>query len=133
MCNGTDRVGKEKSFILYDISSTPIIRHVKVKGLASPDDPSLKEYWLKRQNKQGKQYKAQGSKYEQVAKQQSWKCPVCGDSLFNSEEIETHHIVPVAEGATDDTENLMHLHRACHKQVHSKTKKCLARSKDRAV
>ncbi|NJK75648.1 MAG: HNH endonuclease [Microcoleus sp. SU_5_6] len=49
------------------------------------------------------------------------KCPVCGDALFNREEIETHQIVPVAKGRTDDTENLQHLHRACHKQVHSKT------------
>ena len=124
MCQGTGRKGEEKTFILNNISDTPIIRHVKVKGMASPDDPSLKEYWQKRQNKQGKQYWAKGSKYEQVAQQQSWKCPVCGDRRFNSEEIETHHIVPVAEGGTDDTENLMHLHRACHQQVHSKTQNC---------
>ncbi|NES18996.1 MAG: HNH endonuclease [Symploca sp. SIO3E6] len=31
----------------------------------------------------------------------------------------THHIVPVAKGGTDDPENLIHLHKACHKQVHS--------------
>ncbi|NEO55838.1 MAG: HNH endonuclease [Okeania sp. SIO3B5] len=46
---------------------------------------------------------------------------MCGDHLFNGELIETHHIVPVAEGGSDDPENLMHLHKACHKQVHSKT------------
>jgi|ERR687885_968481 5-methylcytosine-specific restriction endonuclease McrA len=45
-----------------------------------------------------------------------------GDSLFNGEPIETHHILPVAEGGTDDSENLKHLHSSCHKQVHSKTK-----------
>ena len=95
---------------------------LKVKGLNSPDDPLLKEYWLKRQTQQGKNQWAKGSKYELVAKYQKWKCPVCGDNLSNSEEIETHHIVPVAEGGTDDIENLMHLHRACHKQVHNKTK-----------
>ncbi len=126
MCQGTGRKGEEKSFILYEISKTPIIRHVKVKGLARDDDPLLKEYWLKRQTKQGKLYWAKGSKYERIAKHQNWKCPVCGDSLLNEEEIETHHIVPVAKGGSDDTENLMHLHRACHKQVHSKTKNCLA-------
>ncbi|NJM58991.1 MAG: HNH endonuclease [Oscillatoriales cyanobacterium RU_3_3] len=32
--------------------------------------------------------------------------------------METHHLVPVAEGGTDDAENLQHLHIACHKQVH---------------
>jgi RNA-directed DNA polymerase len=121
-CYGTGRGGKEKFIMLYDISSTPIIRHTKVKGTASPDDPSLRDYWHKRSLKIGKQKWAKGSKYEQVAKIQEHKCPVCGDSLYNGEEIETHHIVPVKDGGSDDTENLVHLHKACHKQVHSKSK-----------
>ncbi len=120
MCKGTDRKGKKVSDFLYDISSTPIVRHIKVKGNASPDDPSLNEYWEKRQKKQGKNNWAKGSKYEQVANQQQWKCPVCNDPLFNGEEIETHHIVPLKDGGTDDTKNLVHLHKACHKQVHSR-------------
>ncbi|NET58217.1 MAG: group II intron reverse transcriptase/maturase [Symploca sp. SIO2E6] len=121
-CLGTGRKGKQKIHTLYNIASTPIIRHIKVKGNASPDDPSLREYWQKRQSIHGKKYWARGSLYEQIAKEQKWKCPVCGDKLFNGEEIETHHIVPVAKGGTDDPENLMHLHKACHKQVHSKSK-----------
>jgi RNA-directed DNA polymerase len=67
-------------------------------------------------------YWAKGSKYELIAKKQNWKCPVCREHLFNGEEIETHHIVPVAEGGTDDKENLQHLHKACHKQAHTKSK-----------
>jgi RNA-directed DNA polymerase len=39
--------------------------------------------------------------------------------LFNGESIETHHIVLVKDGGSDDTENLIHLHSACHKQEHS--------------
>lgn len=123
MCTGTDRRGREKSFILYDISSTPIVRHIKVKGSASPDDPSLREYWQKRAIDYGKKYWPKGGKYEAVAKFQNWKCPVCDDYLFNGEPVETHHIVPVAKAGSDDTENFMHLHAACHKQVHSQTKK----------
>jgi RNA-directed DNA polymerase len=122
MCQGTDRKGKEQLYVLYDISSTPIVRHIKVKGNASPDDSSLREYWQKRSIKNGKNYWAKNSKYQLLAQFQDWKCPVCGDSLFNGEPIETHHIVPVAKGGTDDSENLMHLHRTCHKQVHSKPK-----------
>jgi RNA-directed DNA polymerase len=122
MCKGTDEIGKEKLHILYNISSTPIVRHVKVKGNSSPDNPSLREYWHKRSIKNGKKYWAKGSKYELLAKLQDWRCPKCGDSLFNGEEVETHHLVPVAEGGLNDLENLMHLHRACHKQVHSQSK-----------
>ena len=57
-----------------------------------------------------------------IAQNQNWKCPICGEPLFNGEEIDTHHIIPVAQGGRNDTENLVHLHRACHKQEHSKSK-----------
>jgi RNA-directed DNA polymerase len=41
---------------------------VKVKGEASSDDPSLKEYWDKRNQKLGKSYYAKGSKKYLLAK-----------------------------------------------------------------
>lgn len=117
-CTTSDRRGKDKELVLYQIAYTPIERHIKVKGDASPDDSSLKEYWEKRRQKLGKTYFEKNSKLYKVAENQNWKCPKCGEPLLNGEEIETHHIVPVAEGGTDDVENLQHLHRACHKQVH---------------
>ena len=118
-CQGTDSRGRNKFYSLCNVSKIPIIRHVKVRGNYSPDDPELKKYWETRNHKQGKQYWAKGSKYEQVAKNQSFKCPICGGYLFNGEEIETHHIVPVAKGGRNDEENLMHLHAMCHKQIHN--------------
>ena len=121
-CNVSNRLDKEVILSLYPVVKTPIERHIKVKGEASPDDPSLKEYWDKRNQKLGKSYWAKGSKYYLIAQNQSWKCPICGEPLLNGEEIETHHIVPVAQGGLDDISNLQHLHTACHKQVHSKSK-----------
>jgi RNA-directed DNA polymerase len=118
----SDRRGKEKDLILYPIAYTPIERHIKVKGESSPDDPSLKEYWEKRHQKHGKRYWERNSRNYKIAHNQNWKCPICGNPLFNEEEIETHHIVPVAQGGLDDLENLQHLHKACHKQEHSKSK-----------
>jgi RNA-directed DNA polymerase len=117
----SDRRGKEKYLILYPIAYTPIERHVKVKGEASPDDPSLKEYWENRHQKYGKSYWVKNSRNYKIAQNQNWKCPICGEPLFNGEEIDTHHIIPVAQGGLDDLENLQHLHKACHKQEHSKT------------
>lgn len=87
-----------------------------------PDDPSLKEYWIKRHQKFGKSRFEKGSKLYRIAENQNWICPECGEPLFNGEEIETHHIAPVAQGGLDDVENLQHLHSSCHKQVHTKTK-----------
>lgn len=117
-CNTSDRRGYDKELVLYQIAYTPIERHIKVKGDASPDDPLLKEYWEKRHLKFGKSRFEKGSKLFTIAENQHWKCPGCGEPLFNGEEIETHHIVPVAGGGTDDVENLQHLHKPCHKQVH---------------
>ncbi len=117
-CTASNRQGKDKELVLYQIAYTPIERHIKVKGDASPDDPSLKEYWEKRHQKLGKNRFDKGTKLYTIAENQNWKCPGCGEPLFNGEEIETHHIVPVAEGGTDDMKNLQHLHSSCHKQVH---------------
>jgi RNA-directed DNA polymerase len=118
----SDRRGREKDLILYPIAYTPIERHIKVRGEASPDDTSLQEYWEKRHQKIGKSYWEKNSRNYVIAQNQNWKCPICGDPLFNGEKIETHHIVPVAQGGLDDISNLQHLHTACHKQVHSKSK-----------
>jgi RNA-directed DNA polymerase len=121
-CTISDRRGKEKDLVLYPIAYTSIERHIKVKGEASPDDPSLKDYWEKRHQKFGKSYWEKNSRNYKIAQIQNWKCPICGEPLFNTEEIDTHHIVPVAQGGLDDISNLQHLHIACHKQVHSKPK-----------
>ena len=122
-CNVRDRLDKEIITSLYPIAYTSIERHVKVKGEASPDDASLKEYWDKRNQQLGKSYWAKGSKYYLIAQKQNWKCPTCGEPLLNGESIETHHIVPVAQGGLDDISNLQHLHASCHKQVHSRVSK----------
>jgi RNA-directed DNA polymerase len=121
-CTISDRRGIEKELVLYPIAYTPIERHIKVKGEASPDDSSLNDYWEKRYQKFGKSYWEKNSRNYKIAQTQNWKCPICDEPLFNGEEINTHHIVPVAQGGLDDTSNLQHLHAACHKQVHSKSK-----------
>jgi RNA-directed DNA polymerase len=116
----TSRTGNQKRLQLYKLSSIPIQRHVKVKGLASPDDPTLTNYWTHRQTRYGKSYWDKGSKLLYVSRSQGWKCPVCSEHLCNGEELQLHHILPVSQGGTDRTENLQLLHQGCHRQVHFK-------------
>lgn len=116
----TDRWGKKDVLRLYHVKDIPIQRHVKVKGAASPDDPTLTNYWKDRQTTYGKTYWTKGSKYYEVAENQQWKCTLCGEHLFNGEELQTHHQIKVSDGGTDEIDNLAHLHKACHKQVHGK-------------
>lgn len=115
-----DRQGKDTTKYLFRLATIPIVRHVKVKGDASPDDPKLKEYWEKRKTKVGKNYYAKGSKLYRVAESQNWKCPICNQHLFNQELIETHHKKEVAYGGTDEECNLIHVHQKCHRQLHGK-------------
>jgi RNA-directed DNA polymerase len=114
----SSRTGQQKCIRLYKLSSIPIQRHVKVRGCASPDDPALIDYWQYRRTRYGKTFWGKGSKLLQVAQNQRWACPVCGDHLFNGEELQMHHIQLVSQGGTDWVENLQLLHQACHKQVH---------------
>ncbi len=121
-CMTEGRKGRKRRITLYNIKKAPIVRHTKIKGNISPFDAEESDYWEQRNKKLGKSRWAKGSKHDQVAKNQNYKCPNCGNSLLNGEELEIHHIIPVKDGGSDDTENLIHLHKACHKQEHSKTK-----------
>ena len=116
-----DREGKDKVQYLIRISDVSIRRHIKVRGNASPDDPTLSEYWKARQTRQGKMRWAKGSKYYLVARAQQWKCPGCGEYLLNGEVLQTHHKQAVKDGGDSSIENLLHLHRSCHAQVHGVT------------
>ncbi len=106
---------------LYRINKTPIIRYIKVKGKASPDDPSLKEYWEDRKNRISKTYYAKGSKLYKVAEEQEWKCNSCRAMLMNGEKIHIHH--KDDNHQNDDISNLEIIHEHCHHQKHSKARK----------
>jgi len=41
----------KKTIYLFDVCSVKIDRHVKVRGTASPDDPTLREYWQARKER----------------------------------------------------------------------------------
>lgn len=109
---------REHTISLFRLSNLPIQRHVKVKGKASPDDPQLTKYWDDRQKQYGKTYWEKGSKLYKVAQNQGWKCPGCGEGLFNGAALHTHHVVAVCEGGSDREENLIHLHKVCHQHLH---------------
>jgi RNA-directed DNA polymerase len=93
-----------------------IERHALVKGTYSPDDPSLREYWKKRDKEKSKELTPS---FQKLAKRQQYVCPRCGNSLFNGEELHKHHRVPRNEGGKDTYSNLELLHLYCHQQEHA--------------
>ena len=106
---------KETGRHLLKFSWFNIKRHILVKGKSSPDDPSLKEYWKQRNLAKAKNH---AKSIQKMAQKQGCVCPICGDSLFNGEEIHKHHKIPKKDGGKDTYSNFQLVHLYCHQQIH---------------
>ncbi len=96
-----------------------IKRHALIRQKSSPDDPSLADYWENRnKNKEVSEAEKMSRKQGYVAWKQGYKCPVCGESIFNDEPIHLHHRIPRSEGGSNEAKNLIWLHLFCHHKVH---------------
>jgi RNA-directed DNA polymerase len=78
---------QETGRYLTRISWTPIVRHVMVKGNASPDDPNLAEYWATRRRKHKPPLNKDGIIQMQ---RQHGKCPLCGEFLLHADTEPQH-------------------------------------------
>ncbi|MCT2593129.1 group II intron reverse transcriptase/maturase [Streptomyces sp. N2-109] len=63
-------------------SWTKIVRHVMVKGTASPDDPNLAQYWADRRRKAASP--PVNSLGMLLLRRQGGRCPECGDFLLHA-------------------------------------------------
>ena len=99
---------------LFNHADTKIIRHIKVKGVASPLDGNL-IYWSSRM---GKHPQMPGSKAF-LLRRQKGKCSLCGLYFREEDRLELDHILPKSNGGTNRRDNLQLLHKHCH---HSKTR-----------
>jgi len=96
-------------------AATPIHRHIKVKGRASPFDGNLL-YWAKRL----KDHPLTKTTLGRLLQKQQGKCRWC-ELLFREEDqIEIDHLTPKSEGGGEELSNKFALHRHCHDQRHAK-------------
>jgi RNA-directed DNA polymerase len=107
---------------LLKFSWFPIERHVLVKGRSSPDDPALRDYWMKRQAAKARDLTFSKQK---LAKRQKGRCLECGESLFNGEEIQVHHRLAKSLGGKDNYSNLALVHLLCHQHIHAVTERSM--------
>jgi RNA-directed DNA polymerase len=107
---------KQTGAYLLKFSWFKIERHIIVRGKASPDDPQLREYWATRQQ-QG--VKNTPPRVQRLARKQNYVCRLCGETLFNDEELHVHHIEPTGKQGSDDEGNQTLVHLYCHQQIHS--------------
>jgi RNA-directed DNA polymerase len=117
---------KETGRYLLKFRWFPKKDHIRVKGTASPDDPTLKKYWEERSLR-----KLDGlvPSKKSVALRQGGKCTVCGQPIFDgewvaestnsSEEVHLHHRTPRKNGGRNITKNFEIRHTTCHWQAHN--------------
>jgi RNA-directed DNA polymerase len=104
----TPNKGK-KSITLINHTETPIIRHIKVKGEASPYNGDL-IYWSSRMGAHPEVSK----KVATLLKKQKGKCAHCGLYFKEEDLLEIDHIIPRSKGGKDEYKNLQVLHKHCH-------------------
>jgi RNA-directed DNA polymerase len=90
-------------------AKTPIVRHEKVKGEASPYDGNL-VYWSTRRGK----HPECPEKVARLLKAQDGKCALCGLHFREEDLLEIDHILPISRGGKDEKSNRQLLHRHCH-------------------
>lgn len=99
----------QKGMKLISHSSTPIMRHIKVRGNKSFFDGDVL-YWSTRKGK----HPELPNQVASLLKRYKGKCPVCGLLFIEGDLIEVDHKIPRLDGGTDRFDNLQPLHRHCH-------------------
>ena len=99
----------ENGLKLRGHTATPIIRHVKVKGKASPYNGDW-IYWSKRRG----EYQETPTRVSKFLKEQKGICPHCGLYFTSTDILEVDHITPKSLGGKDEYKNLQLLHKHCH-------------------
>ncbi|CAD5921034.1 putative reverse transcriptase [Planktothrix tepida] len=99
----------EDGLELLTHSSTPIVRHTKVKGEASPFNGDW-TYWSKRRG----EYPETPNRVSKLIKKQKGICPHCGLYFTSTDMVEVDHIQPISLGGKDTYDNLQLLHKHCH-------------------
>src|SRR6266511_2702149 len=108
---------------------TAIVRHPRVKGRASPDDPALAQYWADRRRK--RKPPPMDKRGLRLLKAQHGRCPVCDDLLLHADHepqtpgeweswftatrkaINRHALAPLTDGTTDTATYHRLVHTGC--------------------
>ena len=102
-------LGIENPSWLLSHVRTPIVRHVKVKGIKSPFDGDL-IYWSTRLG----EHPEMEATVAKLLKRQEGKCAYCRLNFMDGDLMEKDHIVEKRFGGKNSKDNLQLLHRHCH-------------------
>ena len=106
---------------LYHARSTPIRRHVKVKGEANPYDPAFETYFEEREGSYMRETFRGTRTLRYIWHEQRGLCTVCRLPITRTTGWRLHHCVPLVQGGSKSAENRLLLHPECHDKVHRLT------------
>ena len=108
------KTGKADTWKLMLAAYTPIIRHVKIKGVATPFDPAFNRYFEKRRSRKMANSRSGKQTLESLWRKQNGFCPVCGDMITTVTESTIQYRTSRLAGGTEKLTNLQLLHNNCH-------------------
>jgi RNA-directed DNA polymerase len=78
---------RDSGAYLQKFAWTKIVRHQLVTGRASPDDPTLADYWARRRRRHSPPL---SDHIVRLLRQQHARCPLCGDHLLHADQEPAH-------------------------------------------
>jgi RNA-directed DNA polymerase len=125
---------QQTGYYLRKFAWTPIVRHRMVAGTASPDDPTLTDYWYLRRRRNPPPL---GATMLLLLRAQHGRCPLCGGLLLYADHepqspheweqwlratrtaIRKHAITAWGAGTPDERTATRLIHNHCHRRTPS--------------
>ena len=113
-----DDEGRPTKVRLYYAKSTPIKRHVKVKGEANPYDPTYETYFEEREGAHMLETFRGTRTLRYLWYEQRGLCTQCNTKITRITGWRLHYCVPRVKGGSTGATNCVLLHPECHDRVH---------------
>ena len=113
-----DDEGRPNKVWLYNAKSTPIKRHVKVKGEANPYDPTYETYFEEREGAHMLDTFRGTRTLRFLWHEQRGLCTLCNTKITRITGWRLHYCVPRVKGGSTGAMNCVLLHPECHDRVH---------------
>ncbi|MER2930844.1 group II intron reverse transcriptase/maturase [Serratia nevei] len=105
---------------LYDISSIPIRRHLKVKGQYNPFDPAWEQEGEMLRTKRMMNKLRYRRQIFILYREQQGRCALCETPITQDTGWQEHNLLPRHRGGRDVIGNRVLLHPSCHHEVHER-------------
>jgi RNA-directed DNA polymerase len=113
-----DDEGQTNKVWLYYAKSTPIKRHVKVKGEANPYDPTYETYFEEREGAHMLETFRGTRTLRSLWYEQRGLCTLCNTTITRITGWRLHYCVSRVMGGSAGASNRVLLHPECHDRVH---------------